>query len=321
MFHTVPSVNLFRSTIKNIQKIYDFISIETIESYFYNNIELNNCCHICFDDGDRTVYENAFPILKEMNIPATLFVSPKIISEVSNYWFQDLLFLQNLLDDKSIKEVICKSLNIEYNSIKIFEIESILKCLRLKDILYIINNIKRQYNIEIDEQYNINQNQLKELLESEIIKIGAHTMNHPTLSNENYKDAEKEIRESVQKLSKMTNKDITSFAYPNGIAGLDFNEREQLILQKNKIKLAFTTKNNFYNNKINCFNIPRSGFSSIKIEYFFPYVLFKLITIPIWDNIRDLYLLGESQICQRNKIKNLLTMKKTYFNNSQNRVV
>ena len=191
-----------------------------------------------------------------------------------------------------------------------------LGCMRLKDILHIIDNTKKQYNIEVYKKYNITRDQLNELAKSRIIKIGAHTMNHPILSNESYNDAKKEIGESVQKLSKMINEDVTYFAYPNGIAGLDFNKREQLILQENKIKLAFTTENNFYDHKTNPFSIPRSGFSGLKIEYFSPYILFKLFMVPIWNNIRDLFLFGKSEIRERNEIKNLQIMKTYFYNNS-----
>lgn len=45
------------------------------------------CVWISFDDLDRSVYENAFPILKEMNIPFTLFV---IAGQVGNNDFSNL---------------------------------------------------------------------------------------------------------------------------------------------------------------------------------------------------------------------------------------
>ncbi len=45
------------------------------------------CVWISFDDVDKSVYENAFPILKEMNIPFTLFV---IAGQVGNNDFNNL---------------------------------------------------------------------------------------------------------------------------------------------------------------------------------------------------------------------------------------
>jgi len=318
VFHSVPSKPLFRNTIKTIQKIYNFISIETIESCCYDNKKINNCCHICFDDGDRTIYENAFPILAEMNVPATLFVSPKVICNESNYWFQELRYIRKYLNDKLLKETICEIVDCDYRQIKKYKILSIFKCMKLVDILKIINTIKEKYSIKVKKKYNITNDQLYELYDSGIFTMGAHTMNHPILHNETYDDAEKEIHDSVKKLSEMLETDIKYFAYPNGITNLDFNLREQLILKKNKIKLAFTTDSNFYNNTTNPFSIPRSGFSGLKIEYFYPYILCKLFLVPIWNNIHDLFLFGKSEIREREEIKNLPFFKVYFYNNSNN---
>jgi len=66
LFLIVPSIFWFRETLEAISKFYSFISVQDIEHYYYGDKKLNSCCHICFDDGDRTVYENAFPVLKSM---------------------------------------------------------------------------------------------------------------------------------------------------------------------------------------------------------------------------------------------------------------
>nr|WP_300090194.1 polysaccharide deacetylase family protein [Sedimentibacter sp.] len=47
----------------------------------------DKCVLICFDDADVSVYENAFPILKEKNIPFTLFV---IAGQAGNKDFNNL---------------------------------------------------------------------------------------------------------------------------------------------------------------------------------------------------------------------------------------
>lgn len=304
LFHSVPSSNLFRSTISTIKNIYRFISVEDIESYYYDNKELDDCCHICFDDGSRSVYEHAFPVLQEMNIPATLFVSPKVISEESNYWFQELSFIRNHLDDKVIKETICEMFHCEYEQIKKYEVLNLFKCMNLRDIFQIINAIKEKYDIAINRKYNMTIDQLYELNDSDLITIGAHTINHPILHNETDEDAEKEIIGSICELSHMLNKNIKYFAYPNGKTGLDYSKREQHILKENKIKLAFSTDNNFFNKKINPLGIPRSGFSGLAIENGL-YVSGKIFVIPIWDTILNMVFLGKTEINERKKIKNL----------------
>ena len=304
IFHSVPSSDLFRNTIHTIKKMYKFISMNEIESYFYNNKNFNNCCHICFDDGNQSVYKNAFPVLRETNTPATIFVSPKVINEESNYWFQELNFIQNNLDDGVIKKMICKILGCEYNQIEKYNVLSIFKSMKFKDILLVLDDIKEKYNIKINKKYNITSDQLFEMNNSDLITIGAHTMNHPILSNESISDVEKEIFLSIKELTIMTNKKIKYFAYPNGITGLDYGEREQSILKKNNIKLAFTTDNNFYNKSMNPLSIPRSGLSGLKFEKH-AFIFCKLIFVPIWNIILDIRFLGKTEWRERKEIINL----------------
>lgn len=180
-----------------------------------------------------------------------------------------------------------------------YECLSILKCMRLKDILMVIDNIKSKYNIRIDKKCNITKEEFYEINNSNRITIGAHTMNHQVLSNETDEDAEKEIRESVEELSKMLDRDIKYFAYPNGTTGLDYGRRDQLILQENKIRLAFTADTGFYSKKTNPLSIPRGGFEGVKRENN-AWILGKLFLVPIWDKTRR-----DTEARERKEIKDL----------------
>lgn len=51
-----------------------FLSEEQLLKAKQDNALPNKCVWISFDDIDRSVYENAFPILKEENVPFTMFV-------------------------------------------------------------------------------------------------------------------------------------------------------------------------------------------------------------------------------------------------------
>ena len=285
-FHDVPSAGWFRNALRAVKRVYKFVSIERIVSYCYGNEKFNNCCHVTFDDGDRTFYDNAFPVLKEMNIPATLFVSPKIISSGYNYWFQDLSQIKNKVSDTSLKETISEVLNCDYAQIERNMVWSIFKSMKIRDILRLIDVIKKKYSVVINSNCNITLSELHELSDSKIITIGAHTMNHPVLSNETDADVEKEIGESIEYLSQIIGRDVRYFAYPNGITGLDCGAREQLMLKKNKIKLAFTTDSHFFNKDTNPISFPRHGLEGSEKENNI-WILGRLFFLPVRDAIRN----------------------------------
>ena len=301
LYHNVPSSDWFRSSLKLIGKMYKFIPIDSIETYFNGEEMFNNCCHITFDDGDKTVYDKAFPVLKEMNINASLFVSPSIIQKGSNYWFQEIMIIRKKIGDDEVKRSVSHVMGCDLNKIRKYQVGSILKSMKITDINNTIEYIKERNNIVINQRKNINIEQLYDILDSEIINIGAHTMNHPILANETEEIAKKEIVYSIKNLSNLCGKSIKHFAYPNGTSPLDFNDREKDILFDNGIKLSFTTNSNFYNKRTDTMAIPRIGFSGNRYENRL-WILGKLFLVQIWDQIK--YRL-EMEKMERKEIKDI----------------
>lgn len=297
VFHRIHSKNWFKNTLKTISKIYKFISIEEIESYYYENKRFNNCVHFCFDDGDKTVYDNAFPVLREMNIHASLFVSPKKIRNKENYWFQEV----KDIDDILIKETVCELTNCNFEQINRYSKMSILKSLNIDIILKVIETLKEKHRMLSNENFNMTENQLIELHNSNLFRIGAHSVNHPILKNETDEDSEREISESIKILSQMLDSEIRYFAYPNGITGLDYGEREIRTLKENKIKIAFTSDNNFFSKENNPLAIPRGGLTRGRKTL----VLSKLLLGSNWDILKNIIQRGISEEKQRKEIINL----------------
>jgi hypothetical protein len=208
-----------------------------------------------------------------------------------------------------LRETICEIFDCDYREIRKYMILSIFKSMKLHDIIKVINTIKKKYKIEVKKEYNITISQLYELHASGIFTIGAHTMNHPILSNETYNNVVKEINDSIEKLSEMLNINIKYFAYPNGTTNLDFNVREQMILKGKDIKLAFTTDNSFFNYETNSLSIPRLEFSDIKIGSNSVFILGKLFVVPMWQSILTIIFLGRNEIKERKEIKDLSIFK------------
>ncbi|OZT11296.1 polysaccharide deacetylase [Priestia aryabhattai] len=75
-----------------------FVSPADIEEYQQKGTFPKRCVWLSFDDIDRTVYENAFPILKKENIPFTLYI---IAGQVGAKDFQNL----NMASWNQLKEM------------------------------------------------------------------------------------------------------------------------------------------------------------------------------------------------------------------------
>ena len=127
-FHDIYDANRFEKIISIIESKYSIISIKEIESFYYKGAILNNSCLITFDDGNKSFYDIAYPILKRHKIPASIFVSPQICRDGKNFWFQEISNY-NVFE---LKKIISDQFGIKYSVLLHYSIFSILKCFKIE---------------------------------------------------------------------------------------------------------------------------------------------------------------------------------------------
>ena len=275
-FHIIKDVVWFENIIKQIKKRYTPVGIEDIENYYYGNKKLRNTSHITFDDGHKTLYDNVFPIIKKHNIPISVYVSPKIVSENTNYWFQDV---DEFEKDKVIT-IIRENDMVKSDGLESLSLKNIFKSFKIEEILFLVDAYKKKYDISLSEPKNINLSQMLEMQESGLVVFGSHTVNHPILPNESDEVSEREILESIKWLSDLLGKKVKYFSYPNG----DCTERDVEFLKKHGIKNEFSAKvGKKFSKNANPLLIPRVGISYGSINYILAKMMFGGY---YWDKLR-----------------------------------
>ena len=280
-FHAVHNKQWMDNTLQLLNKLYNMVSLEEIKNYYYNGSFLKNACHITFDDGDKSFYNVVFPLLKKYNIPASIYISPKITINQSNFWFQEISDYDMIKFKKIVLDITRQNNNIEISDIPI---KSLLKNIPLDIIMDAISIYQKSTNSPAKKGFNINRSQLQEIDASNLVTIGAHTLNHPILRNETDEYVKKEIIESIDGLANLLGKDVEYFAYPNGVPFLDFGQREMAILKKTSIKLAFSTEKKIISKSDDLLSIPRNGISKGSKEF----ISFKLLVGNNWDLLKRL---------------------------------
>ena len=260
LYHRPESKSWFEKTIKTLGKIYNFVSSQDIIDYYNNDLGLSNSCHITFDDGHRSIYDYAYPVLKKYNLNASLFVSPSVLENNQNYWFQDI----EKYDKNDVLKSICNVKKINLDVIKKIELNQteLAKSLSYEEILLVLNELSKSCGKVKNSRLNVNKKELIELSNSGNFTIGSHTYNHPILSNEKYDYADYQITESLNYLKKLLNKEVNTFAFPNGIPNLDYGKREINICKINNIKAAYSCEISYFNKINSKLAIPRLEISS-----------------------------------------------------------
>lgn len=183
---------------------------------------------VTFDDGFKDNYSIAYPILRELDIPATIFVATDFISSDETIWFDKLAFFFNRIDASEIKiPKLNLTVNIEnsmdarrdcYTRVieKLKLVDNSLRLLVLEELYAQYGDV---YKTRTDEESALSEamtwTDLKEMSENGI-SIGSHSVTHPILSMLNPNELSYEIDESKKMLENQLAKPIDSIAYPVG---------------------------------------------------------------------------------------------------------
>ncbi|MFH0735702.1 MAG: polysaccharide deacetylase family protein [bacterium] len=299
-FHAIRDQIWFEKVIILLKSKYKLIKIKDLEDFYYSGKILKNVCHLTIDDGDKTFYNIMYPILKKHNVPATLFVSPKICTTNENFWFQEI----KGDNEKQFKEIIAQYYNIKVAQINQYLIGMFLKNCRIEDIWNIIFTFNKQFNLQLKEPQNLSFEQLSEIDKEGLVTIGAHTLNHPILANEKDECSKNEIISSIMELENILEHEIKYFAYPNGIPSLDFGQREMDFLKYKNIRLAFSIDANNFTQNCNPLSIPRFELSHGNQLF----LRAKLLLGNNWEKIKNIKSKGEYK--SRIEIKNKLNLVK-----------
>lgn len=224
---------------------------------------------ITFDDGYRDNLEYALPILEELEIPATIFVSTGTMKQDRELWWdelENLLLVGNVfpqefyLDDTEF--------HCHWNT-STYELRK--NC--YNGLHYLMKNYtdaeKRDHWLrqlwkwrglgrEVRrENRTVSAEDCRRLAESNVISIGAHTVSHPSLAALDREAQEEEIKTSIEVLSGILQREVTLFSYPFGNPQKDFNEDTVDICRKTGIRKAATTENALWDPSVDSYRIPR----------------------------------------------------------------
>jgi peptidoglycan/xylan/chitin deacetylase (PgdA/CDA1 family) len=218
----------FENQIKFLRDNFNIITLKELIIKIEQNRIPKNTVVITFDDGYADNFYEALPVLEKYSVPATVFVTSNVVTSQKEFWWDQLEFLF-LNKDTNIPEyldiniggtVFSWKIGNETDARRIYkELHAILMEQPIEHINRIIDELNSWAEVEtvIRESHSLlSINELQILAKSDLIEIGAHTISHPRLINENHFQKEKEILQSKKNLEKIINKEVLTFSYPFG---------------------------------------------------------------------------------------------------------
>ncbi len=215
---------------------------------------------ITFDDGWRDNYTNAFPVLSEHDLPATVFVTADYVGTSRPFWFlmvKWLLTESNIGGERIISFVneVCRAQSLasapserllvllKNPAENADDIIEELKQFKPDTLNAIVDEIMRESNLTPDywekTRPMMDWDEAREMSDRGI-EIGSHGCSHRILTHLPDEEVKQELVNSKTKLEQILGKPVKCFSYPNG----DYDKFVKTSVAETGYSCAVTTKGN-----------------------------------------------------------------------------
>jgi peptidoglycan/xylan/chitin deacetylase (PgdA/CDA1 family) len=231
------SVTDFRKQMEMVRNNFNPITLRDLISHADNASIPDYTVVVTFDDGYYDFAKYAYPILKELGIPVTLFVTTSFVNGDLWLWPDQIRYL---IEQSSFDEIYLHQINslVEikakpedaWNSIADY-------CLKLSnnDKASFLLDISRKLEVDLPttppfEYSPITWEQLRSMV-GEGLDLGSHSCSHPILTKLDADDLRKEVEDSRRCIKNRLNITSNAFCYPNG-QKTDFNDRVKDVVRR-----------------------------------------------------------------------------------------
>jgi len=258
-----PTAEQFHRQMEILQRFFNPLALDdALELLRQKKLPPNSIC-ITFDDGYLNNLTVAAPILKQLNIPATVYVA-SAFTDGENMWNDKIV---DLLSDEELtaydlslidagKHVIINNsqrhhlIDITLSHVKYLPIEQRIK---LVDKLLIGNGYRQQAPKMMDRV------QLQEIIQYGVT-VAAHTHDHPIMAVLSVEQQQQQLQTNIDCLVQwQVAEPAMGFAYPNGKIEQDFNQQTADLVKKLGLSYAVTTHDGICTPDSDFYQLPRAS--------------------------------------------------------------
>lgn len=249
MYHGIATgcAQAFKAQVNYFARNFKVVSLESMVKRLADNRAVSaNEIVLTFDDGLRNNFSVVYPILRELQLPATYFVCPGLIGSGKWLWNHEARCRLRTLSNEALTEVRTALLAPDPSADGIVEWMKTLKLPKRQRAEECIRQATPAFQPTADQcqAYDMmNWDELKSL-DPGLVMIGSHTLTHPILTTLSQSEIDSELREGRRCLEQKLGRAIDFFCYPNG--AYDARVYEAV---KNNYRAAITTETGVLNGK------------------------------------------------------------------------
>ena len=258
----------FKQFLLKISKISDPVSMDEVYKITKNKKKLKRKKFaITFDDGFENNLSIASPILKNLNIPYTVYITTKFVDKNLMSWVDNIDYATDKTKKKNINiNELNKSFSLKSRGEKILflnKVRSFVKFNKNLDPYKFSKKLCTNLGISDFPVNNViykklNWMQVKKLSKTNLCTIGGHSHSHKILGYLSDSELKKEVSKSCKLIKKNLGFKVVHYSYPEGFKK-SFSSKVISELRKENIKCCPTALTGFNNEKSNPFLLKRIG--------------------------------------------------------------
>jgi len=203
---------------------YEIISLDEAVDLLKSGYGHRRYAVLTFDDGYRDNLQYAYPVLKELDAPFTVFVTSGFVDRTSELWWLALEHIIKRNDKVAFTEaggeggLSCRTL-AEKNAC----FDRLLDHLALEvseaDQRVLVRALADRYGVDLTalaDDLVMNWDEVRCLAEDPLVSIGAHTHDHYAMARLNADEARADVVKGLERLERELGRRPKHFAYPYG---------------------------------------------------------------------------------------------------------
>jgi len=242
------SAHMFRQQLLHLRRHYQPVRLRDLATRLADGgVPAPGSVAITVDDGHASFLRFALPILRELGIPATLFV----LSELSNSG--DWLWVDKW------EYVRAHAARASDGGPSLAELRHLLPAERERRLAELARHLSVTIPAHPPAAYElVSWEDLRGLTRSGLVDIGSHTRTHRILADADADESWDEIDGSRRELEQRLDVEIASFCYPNGLPS-DYRPDQVEMVARAGYSCAVASHFGYVTNESNRFALPRVG--------------------------------------------------------------
>ena len=230
---SLPTLNIeqktFRRHLEVLQESHDVVSLDDALSVLEGKRNAaRDLAVITFDDGYRDVYTHAFPVLREMRLPAMVYVPSSLVGTERRLGHDRLYAGLARMRERGMGPMAVGVGGqgerwlidaLEGDAMPALALERLIARHPTPDLARLADALEERLGLAgerpAEGQLPVTWDMLREM-DAHAVITGAHTAEHTVLTHQRLEDARREIAQCKSVLEKGLRKPVLHFAYCNG---------------------------------------------------------------------------------------------------------